>query len=420
MTLMGIVKNIWLVNKYAMPPQYESRLRTIKFAHYLQEMGYIVTVFGSSVMHNMDLDLIDDGAKYVERRYGDLNFIHIKSCHYKKTAGFSRVWSDIQFHYRLVKLAKNFNKPDLVVATTFPLFANPLLSYCHKYGIKYVTEMLDWWPDDFVDFGLVGAKNPVMKYLFWRAKKNYIDSDASVFSPPGCYKYFADKGWDKGHGGPVDLSRVFYINNGVDLNDFNSWKQQYVIADEDFKLDKKRIIYLGSVRLANNVSQLIKAAELLNESKDIEFLIYGNGDDREPLIRYCKEHDLENVKFKDKWIDPKYVPFVLSQGYINILNYTANFGKYGISSSKMFQYMAAGKPIVCNVSIMFSPIEEHRIGVSRDMKDAKDYANVIKQFVNMPKVEYDAMCERARDAAKEYDYPYLAKKMVEVIKKIED
>ena len=40
-----MIKSIWLVNKYAMPPQYESRLRTIKFAHYLQEMGYKVTVF---------------------------------------------------------------------------------------------------------------------------------------------------------------------------------------------------------------------------------------------------------------------------------------------------------------------------------------------------------------------------------------
>ena len=41
---MAEIKNIWLVNKYAMPPKYESRLRTIKFAHYLQEMGYKVTI----------------------------------------------------------------------------------------------------------------------------------------------------------------------------------------------------------------------------------------------------------------------------------------------------------------------------------------------------------------------------------------
>ena len=413
-----MIKNIWLVNKYAMPPQYESRLRTIKFAHYLQEMGYRVTIFGSSVMHNTEMDLIEDDSKYITRQYDDLSFVHIKSCRYKKTAGFSRVWSDIQFHYRFVKLAKHFDKPDLVVATTFPLISNPILDYCHKNGIKYITESLDWWPDDFVDFGLVSEKNPIMKYLFWRAKKNYIESDATVISCKGCHQYFIDKKWDKEQGGPIDLGRVYYINNGVDLNDFNKWKDGNKIDDEDLKSDKKKIIYLGSVRLANNVEQLIKAAEQLKDRDDVHFLIYGDGDDREPLMKYCEEHQLTNVKFKAKWIEPKYVPFVLSQSYLNILNYTTHFGKYGISSSKMFQYMAAGKPIVCNVDIMYSDILEHQIGVCHDMKNEQDYADAIRSILDMPKDEYDAMCNRAREAAKKYDYPYLAKQMAEVIEKL--
>ena len=65
---MGIRK-VWLVNKYAMPPQYESRLRTIKFAHYLQEKGYDVTIFGCSIMHNLNMDLIEDGSLYIERQF---------------------------------------------------------------------------------------------------------------------------------------------------------------------------------------------------------------------------------------------------------------------------------------------------------------------------------------------------------------
>lgn len=412
------MKRIWLVNKYAMPPQYESRLRTNKFAHYLQKMGYKVTIFGSSVMHNMDLDLIEDNSKFIERRYDELNFVHIKSCKYNKTAGLNRIWSEIQFHYRLVNIAKKFEKPDVVVATTFPLFTNPLLNYCKKHGIKYITESLDWWPDDFVDFGLVSAKNPLMKYLFWRAKKNYVDSDAIVISCKGCHQYFVDKKWDKEQGGPVDLANVYYINNGVDLADFNAWKDKYTIDDEDLRLEKKLVIYLGSIRYANNVIQLIKAAECLKDHKDTLFLVYGDGDDREPLIKYCQEHQLTNIKFKDKWIDPKYVPFVLSQSYLNIQNYTAHFGKYGVSSSKMFQYMAAGKPIVCNVDIMYSDIVANNIGVCHDMKDEQDYANAIRSILDLPEKDYMAMCQRAKLAAQEFDYPYLAKEMSDVIESI--
>lgn len=412
------IKKIWLVNKYAMPPQYESRLRTIKFAHYLQLLGYEVTIFGSSVMHNMDLDLIGGNEQYIIRKYDDINFVHIKSCSYKKTAGLRRVWSEIQFHYRLVRLAKKFEKPDLIVATTFALFTNPVLDYCRHNNIKYITETLDWWPDDFVDFGLVNAHNPIMKYLFWRAKKNYSCSDASVISAPGCYEYIKNKKWDLEQGGPVDLGRIFYINNGVDLNDFNTWKNQYIIDDSDLKSTKKKVIYLGSVRLANNVMQLIKAAETLKNRDDSVFLIYGNGPDREPLIQYCQERNLKNVVFKDKWIDPKYVPYVLSQSYINILNYTENFGKLGISSSKMFQYMASGKPIVCNIDILYSPIIENKIGVCHNMKDDNDYASAITSILDLNTSDYNEMCQRAKKAALEYDYPNLANKMKEVIKSL--
>ena len=147
------IKNVWLVNKYAMPPKYESRLRTIKFAHYLQQMGYNVTVFGCSIMHNMNIDLINDGALYIERRYDDLRFVHVRSLSYQETAGVKRIFSEIQFHYNLVKVMKKMPKADLIVATTDALISNPILNFAHKNGIKYVKEVLDMWPDIFVDMG---------------------------------------------------------------------------------------------------------------------------------------------------------------------------------------------------------------------------------------------------------------------------
>ena len=295
------IKNVWLVNKYAMPPKYESRLRTIKFAHYLQQMGYNVTVFGCSIMHNMNIDLINDGALYIERRYDDLRFVHVRSLSYQETAGVKRIFSEIQFHYNLVKVMKKMPKADLIVATTDALISNPILNFAHKNGIKYVKEVLDMWPDIFVDMGLISAKSAVMKYLWHRAKKNYAESDASVFSLTGCFDYIRAKSWDKEHGGPVDMRRIYYINNGVDLKDFEKWKTENTIDDEDLKSDKKKVIYLGSIRLVNNVAQLVRAAEKMKDLEDTIFLIYGDGDDRESLIQYCKEHNLWNVKFKAKW-----------------------------------------------------------------------------------------------------------------------
>jgi len=415
-----MIKKIWLVNKYAMPPQYEPRLRTLKFAHYLKEMGYDVTVFGSSAMHNMDLNLIEGGDSYIEKYYDDIHFIHIKSSSYQKTAGVKRIWSELEFHYRLIRLAKHFDKPDLIVASTSSQFSNPVLNYAKRHGIKYIREVLDIRPDNYVDFGLISANNPIMKYLYWIKKKEFTKSDAIVASVKGIHDYFKLKKWDKENGGPVDLSKVYYINNGVDLSDFNKWKTEFILDDPELKSSKKKIIYLGSIRLVNNVEQLIKAAELLMDRDDVVFLIYGDGEDREPLIKYCAEHGLKNVVFKEKWIDPKYVPYVLSQSYLNLLNYVSSkFGKYGISASKLFQYLACGRPIVCNINVAYSLIEEKQIGFSREMKDSKEYADSIRAIIDLPENEYKAMCSRASEAAKEYDYPYLAKQMVKVIKSVE-
>ena len=46
-------KKIWLINHYAMPPDLEPRVRTIKLAHYLTLKGYDVKVIAASSMHNM-------------------------------------------------------------------------------------------------------------------------------------------------------------------------------------------------------------------------------------------------------------------------------------------------------------------------------------------------------------------------------
>lgn len=399
-----------------MPPQYESRLRTIKFAHYLQEMGYEVTIFGCSIMHNMDMDLIDDGSLYIEKQYDDLKFVHVSSMHYKSATGIRRILSDVMFHYNLVKIMKKLTKPDLIVATTTALISNPVLVYAKRNGIKYINESLDVWPDNFVDFGLISPKNPIMRYLWWRARETYAEADANVFSWCGCYEYLRNKNWDKESGGPIDMSKVFYINNGVDLKDFNKWKDTNVLDDEDLKSDKKKVIYLGSIRLVNNIGQLVRAAERMQDIEDAVFLIYGDGDDRESLIKYCKEHKINNVKFKAKWTDPKYVPYILTQSYVNILNYiNSDFAKYGISSSKMFQYMASGRPIVCNINIPQCPITSNQIGIAHEMENEWDYANAIRSILKLSPSEYFDMCERAKEVAKTYDYEYLTNKMIEVI-----
>ncbi len=39
-----------------------------------------------------------------------------------------------------------------------------------------------------------------------------------------------------------------------------------------------------------------------------------------PLTNYCKDIKLDNVIFKQKWIDPNCVQYILSESIVNIHN----------------------------------------------------------------------------------------------------
>ena len=57
----------------------------------------------------------------------------------------------------------------------------------------------------------------------------------------------------------------------------------------------------------------------------------------------------------------------------------------GVSSGKMFQYLAAGKPIVCNIDIAYdNVIKDNNIGVARDIESSKDLSNEIRRLAKLP------------------------------------
>ena len=98
------------------------------------------------------------------------------------------------------------------------------------------------------------------------------------------------------------------------------------------------------------------------------------------------------------------------------MNYEKGFGHLGVSSGKMWQYLAAGKPIVCNIDIAYDDvITENNLGVARDIHTAEDFAREIVRIADLPKEDYDAMCERVRAVARDFDYKVLAQREISVL-----
>jgi glycosyltransferase involved in cell wall biosynthesis len=413
-----MVKNnkIWLVNADAMPPKLESRLRTIKFAHYLGKKGYDVTIFSSSIMHNMDVDLIEGGEQYIESCYDDLKFVFIKTRNYKNSK-LIRLIGLIEFSFKLHFLRHKFAQPGVIIHTANIPFENILYFTAKRLKAKYIVEILDLWPQTFVDLKLVGKRNPLLYFSYLAEKWLYKKADKVVFSMEGGADYIRDKGWDTSSDSVIDLKNIFYINNGVDLNDFYKYKEIYDLKDDDLDDDSiRKIVYIGSIRYANNLLELINAAELLKDDLSLRFLIYGDGEDRSSLMHYCSEKNLTNIIFKQKWIDPHYVPSLLSKSTLNILNYkSGEFGKYGGSQSKLFQYLASGRPICSNLKMGYCLINANNLGISKIFNSSEEYSEAIRSLVNLPENKKHQMSERSKEVVKNFDYEYLAGKMIKLI-----
>ena len=296
-------------------------------------------------------------------------------------------------------------------------FDYPIVWAAKKLNAKYVAEAWDAWPDVFAHLGLVSRSNPVFKLFECVEKRLYRNADQIVFTFSGGIQRIKDKGWATETGGKVDMNRVHYINNGVDLEAFDKDREAWPREDADLHDSKTlKVVYLGSINRANQVHTLIEAAKLLQDLDYYRFFIYGDGADREELERKVVDEGITNVIFKEKWIPLCEVAWVVSQATVNIMNYQKGFGYMGVSSGKMFQYLAAGKPILCNVNIAYDDvITDNHLGVCSDIETSEAFAQAIRDLAEQPRVNYDSMCERVRQVAQRFDYKELARREIEVI-----
>jgi glycosyltransferase involved in cell wall biosynthesis len=275
--------------------------------------------------------------------------------------------------------------------------------------------VLDLYPESIVELGVLDRNNPIIKALRWYEKQMYIKADEHVFSQEGGRDYIIEQGWDKDHGGPIDLNTVHYINNGVDIDVYDKEIKGNPYYDADLDdADVFKVVYAGSIRPANDLQLLVDAAEKL-KSKKVKVLIFGDGEDKKRLEQYCEEKSIDNVVFKGR-VEKNCIPNILSKSDLNVLNYRrASTWKYGGSQIKLFEYFGSGKPVIANVDIKYSQIKSFSCGISKDIYTAEEYAENIEKIVCLEKEEYNEMCKNARLCAEEFDVHILAEKLIDVL-----
>lgn len=401
---------IWIVNYYTAEPSKASNPRYIQFAKHFMAKGWEVTTFNANYRGEEETPLFE------RKQYGEYDYVHVRAPHYVGN-GLARMKSIFAFAWQIYRHCKEFERPDVILHNIHTPFDYPIVWTAKRLGAKYVAEAWDAWPDVFAHLGLVSRKSLALKVFYQIEKRVYQKADQVVFTIAGMLQRIKDMGWSTETGGKIDMLKVHYINNGIDLEQFDKDRETWPRPDDDLhNPNTLKVVYLGSINRANHVHALIDAAKLLQNMGRYCFFIYGDGADRDELEQKVKEEGITNVVFKEKRIPLSECAWVVSQANVNVMNYQKGFGYMGVSSGKMFQYLAAGKPIVCNVHIAYDDmITENNLGIAKDIETAEAFAQAIRDLAEQPRDNYDAMCERVRETAKRFNYKILAQREIEVV-----
>ena len=414
----------WIFNHYATTPLTGPLLRHYYFAEYLKERNIETTVFAANELHQTGGCVDTHGKPYLRTEEEGVPFVFVKTSKYEGN-GISRVKNMVSFFLGLLKIskgyAKQYGKPDVIMGSSaHPLTSIAGILVARRFRVPAIVEVRDLWPEAIFSFGKVKMNSLVGRLLSAGEKWMYVHADAIVFTKEGDVDHIKEMGWDKDHGGQIDLAKCHYINNGVNLKDYYASIEKDILKDPDLEDDSFKVVYTGTVRPVNNVGNLLDTAKLLKDRKDIKFLIFGGGSELEKLEKRVQDEHINNVIFKG-FVEKKYIPYILSRSSVNVLNYSqANYNwSRGNSSNKLFEYMASGKPIISTVKMGYCILDKYQCGLSLDECTPKALAEQILKIHDMPEEAYAQMAENAKNGAKDFDFPVLTRKLYQVIKRVE-
>lgn len=397
-------KNIWYISKYAISPKYGIATRQFLYSKYFKKNGNKVSLISSRSSSIKKPPLFK--GLYQKDEIDGVNCYMLNGISIRLGFNLKRVFSWMQFELKLRSWAKKIEeKPDIIIVSSLSLLTilNGIF-FKKKFKTKLVFEVRDIWPLTLLDVGNFSKKNSFYWFLRMIEKRGYRKADLIVGTMPNLKEHVEKSISSK--------FKFAYIPMGFDSDNLNSEKKEW-----DFPESKFIVGYAGSIGNANQVEDILKAADLLKDNYKILFAILGDGPLKEELKK--KYSYLKNILWLPK-VEKKYVNSFLQKCDI-LVNTWKNepIYKYGVSPNKWIDYMYAAKPILVSYSGYRNIINEAQCGEFIEAENPKALAEAIKTYSLKDKSELEEMGQKGRDyLLNNLNYDKLSKEYISYILEI--
>jgi glycosyltransferase involved in cell wall biosynthesis len=188
--------------------------------------------------------------------------------------------------------------------------------------------------EDLVDLGLISEDSLVLRIAEWVYRVFLVKADAVTPISPAYVETLSKKYC-------VKESRIHVVRGGVDLSVFKP-------SGHKRESGKFVVLYSGAFSVAYDFEQIFRAAKIVEEvDGDVEFVVQGKGELLGSMLSKVAELNVRSVKIVDRLLSRQDVAELLGQADVLVLPLAEYKKPYRGMSSKLYEYQAVGKPIIC-------------------------------------------------------------------------
>jgi glycosyltransferase involved in cell wall biosynthesis len=283
-----------------------------------------------------------------------------------ETNGPARIANWATYALSATAVALRTERPDVVLASS-PHLLTGLAGWviARRHGVPFVLEVRDMWPRILVDVGRLRAGSPTHRVLRRIERFLYHHADAIVVLAEGVGVAIAEEG--------VPAERIHLVPNGAAPEDFvPSLPRSELRRRYGFR--GFTVVYTGAHGPANGLDLVLDAAgRLAQDLPEVTFVLVGDGLSRPALMARAEREGLTNVVFLQP-VPKAEIPDLLAAADVG-LHVLADVPLflYGVSPNKLFDYMAAGLPVLTNTGGEIGHLVKDRdVGIAVGPADLAD------------------------------------------------
>lgn len=387
------MKQVWILNHYAQEPSGAGGTRHFHLAKYLKLHDWQATVIAASVELNSERQRLFANEVQRYESIEGVSFLWVRTPEYKGNGG-GRMWNMLAYAWRAIqrRTTQALSRPDVVIGSSvhpFAAVAGVLLA--RRFKVPFVFEVRDLWPQTLVDMGRLREK--ALTTLALRKLELWLYRRATriVVLLPRAWEYIAPLG--------IPKERIVWIPNGVDLSLFPQSLPPERKESAPFVL-----MYFGAHGQANGIESVLEAMRLVQEHTTlrVHLRMIGDGPLKPLFIANAQKMGLNNVSFESS-VPKSKIPQLASEAdaFVIPVPDLPKLYRYGISPNKLFDYLAAERPIIIATGSANNPVADAGAGFTVAAGQPAELADAILKMASTPREERERMGRSGRKYVEE-------------------